>query len=273
MGGTGGAATGGGAGTSGGAGAGNASGPQPPSGWQTVWLDEFDGAGLPDGSKWQVLEWEPGHVNGEAQSYEKREENVRLEGGTLVIEARNDDFAGSAITSGRIMSLESWAPAVDGSASYRVETRAKLAGAKGAWPAFWLLGDEDGPYGGWPNCGEIDIIEYAAGSHYFQSAIHDQHAVNHFQQVFTPANPETEWHTYAAELYADEIVFFVDAASATFPRPEPWSAANWPFQSQDGNTFSIVVNLAMGGGFGGEIDHAALPTRFVLDYVAVYRKD
>ena len=67
--------------------------------------------------------------------------------------------------------------------------------------------------------------------------------------------------------------FHFSPEQATFQRPEPWSQVNWPFQAKDGNSFHIVINLALGGGFGGEVDTGALPTRFVLDYVAVYEKD
>ena len=41
----------------------------------------------------------------------------------------------------------------------RIEARIKLPLGKGLWPAFWMLG-ADSDLVSWPQCGEIDIMEY-----------------------------------------------------------------------------------------------------------------
>lgn len=39
-----------------------------------------------------------------------------------------------------------------------VEARIKVPFGQGIWPAFWMLGENFGEVG-WPECGEIDIME------------------------------------------------------------------------------------------------------------------
>src|SRR3954469_23924710 len=83
--------------------------PAPPPGWKLVWSDEFEKGAAPDPNSWR---YESGYLrNHEAQYYTKdRRENVRIEDGNLVIEARKERIpvAGkpdqfTTITSGSIV--------------------------------------------------------------------------------------------------------------------------------------------------------------------------
>jgi endoglucanase len=238
-----------------------------------VWRDEFDGSGLPDGTLWNINQWEPGRVNEEKQKYTDRVENLYCKGGSLFIEARNDEWKGYKITSGRIESRNRWAPPQDGSRSYRVEVRAKLAGGGGSWPAFWMLGNQQGPYGGWPSCGEIDIFEYVGNSRHFQCAVHDKSAINHTLCLYHPSDPEKQWHIYALNFYADRLEFYVDENKFhTFERPSDSNNRNWPYHSDDGNGFNIILNVAVGGTMGGDVDDADFPMVMEIDYVRVYER-
>ncbi|MBN2802613.1 MAG: carbohydrate-binding protein [Deltaproteobacteria bacterium] len=237
--------------------------------WQLIWSDEFNGTGLPDQTKWEIKQWAPGTVNNEVQSYTSSTNNLNQNGGILDITALNNN----GVTSGRIESKVAWAPAQDNSVSYRIETKSLMTGGGGAWPAFWLLGDEQGPYGGWPGCGELDIFEYVGNTGYFQCAAHDDYAINHTMQSYNPTNPETEWHVYGANLYGDRVEFFVDDyIFHTFYRPATWSQTNWPYTGKDGNTFHIILNLAIGGMMGGDVDYNDFPMVQKFDYVRVYQK-
>ena len=137
--------------------------------WQLLWRDEFSGRAL-DGSRWEAMQGDgtaytlpPGWGNGELQVYTERRENVRVEKGALVIEARRDatgEHAGQ-VTSARLRTAGRFSVAPSPAwPVVRVEARIKLPKGAGLWPALWLL-PEEWAYGRWPLSGEIDVMEAA----------------------------------------------------------------------------------------------------------------
>src|SRR3954464_5759008 len=110
--------------------------------WSLVFDEEFDYAGAPDPTKWTP---ELGYVrNEEAQYYTARPQNLRVENGMLVIEARKEPYQGFSYTSASIRTFDNQQFLYG-----RVEVRAKLPGGLGTWPAIWLLG-ADINLVGWP---------------------------------------------------------------------------------------------------------------------------
>ena len=105
----------------------------------------------PDAGRW---DYEVGLIrNNERQYYTRdRPENARVENGLLVIEARREAFQGADYTSASLTSRASWTYG-------RIEVRAKLPKGRGTWPAIWMLGTNIRQVG-WPECGEIDIMEH-----------------------------------------------------------------------------------------------------------------
>ncbi|MBT8400001.1 MAG: glycoside hydrolase family 16 protein, partial [Rhodothermia bacterium] len=134
---------------------------------EPVWADEFDAPGSPDPSRWSFDIGDGcdtaagcGWGNEEAQYYTDRSENARVEGGSLVTEARKEDFGGQGYTSARLKTegIADWTYG-------RFEARMKLPGGRGTWSAFWLLhSTESYSDGGWPDNGEIDIMEHVGSS-------------------------------------------------------------------------------------------------------------
>ena len=126
---------------------------------ELVWADEFDIDGSPDTSRWafDLGDGCPdncGWGNNELQYYTKDPQNVVVRDGNLVIEARMDSLGGKPFTSTKIVSRGK------GDWLYgRLEIKAKLPRGKGTWPAIWMLPTEL-KYGGWPDSGEIDIMEH-----------------------------------------------------------------------------------------------------------------
>lgn len=131
-----------------------------PAAWRLVWSDEFEG---PNGSpvnsrKWSFDVGGNGWGNNELETYTSRPANSDLEGGTLVIKALKETFTGSdgisrSYTSARLLTKNKFTQAYG-----RFEARIKIPYGQGIWPAFWMLGDNIST-AGWPNCGEIDIME------------------------------------------------------------------------------------------------------------------
>ncbi|MEI9864740.1 MAG: glycoside hydrolase family 16 protein [Limisphaerales bacterium] len=127
--------------------------------WQLVWSDEFN---LPDGSYPDPANWGydvGGGGWGNNQLEYDTTNNAQIQGGQLVIEARQESYGGKKYTSARMLTKGKW------SWTYgRIEARIKIPRGQGIWPAFWTLGENIDPLG-WPKCGEIDIMENIGKTH------------------------------------------------------------------------------------------------------------
>merc|ERR1719453_191090 len=136
---------------------------EPPEYTDPVWADEFEderGDGSLNESRWVLTYSGSGNGNNERQFYTERLDNLRIEGGLLKITGKREDFDGKGYTSGKITTRgkASWGPGT------RIEVRAKLPLGVGTWPAIWMM-PEKSSYGGWPDSGEIDIMEAVGRSH------------------------------------------------------------------------------------------------------------
>jgi beta-glucanase (GH16 family) len=242
-----------------------------PVGWKLVWSDEFDHPGLPDPTKWSYDVGGHGWGNHELEFYtDARKENARVEGGRLIIEARREAWHGSAYTSARLVTRGKG----DWHAG-RFEILAKLPLGRGTWPAIWMLptvwnlGD-----GGWPDNGEIDIMEhvgYAPGVIHASTHSQKNQWRHNNQRTATVQVPDagTAFHTYAMEWDAEEIRIYVDDHHYFTSRKDGGDWTSWPFTRD----FHLVLNLAVGGDWGGEkgVDDPAFPQRIEVEYVRVYQ--
>ena len=237
-----------------------------------VWSDEFDYSGLPDSTKWaydtEGNAW--GWGNDEAQYYTKqRKENAWVNNGLLYITARHESYEGHDFTSARLVTRN------NGDWLYgRVEVRAKLPAGRGTWPAIWML-STDWEYGGWPESGEIDIMEnvgYNPDSVF--SAVHTA-TYNHNIGTQKAAGIELddcdeEFHVYAMEWNKDEINTYVDDNHVFTFSNEGTGYKEWPFDKR----FHLLLNIAVGGTWGGAqgIDTAIFPQSLEIDWVRIYGK-
>jgi beta-glucanase (GH16 family) len=237
------------------------------TGWSLVFADEFDSGGGPDSSKWG---YESGYIrNNEKQYYTSRAENVRAEGGNLLIEGRKEAYQGFGYTSASINTRGRFEFLYG-----RVEVRAKLPAGVGAWPAVWMLGANIAQ-AGWPACGEIDIMENVGFDPLrIHGSVHTA-AYNHTigtqkTESVTIANPADDFHVYAMEWFFDHIDVFVDGQKYFTFRNEGTGARVWPFDKPQ----YLLVNLAIGGSWGGQkgIDDSRLPYRYLVDYVRIYQQ-
>lgn len=149
--------------------------------------------------------------------------------------------------------------------------RAKLPVGTGVWPAFWMLGSNIGEVK-WPLCGEIDIMEYAGKEPgIIHTSLHTQ--ASHGRTINTRETKffgiEEGFHTYTAEWTADAIRFFIDEQLVYTFSPENKTEEVWPYNQ----SFYLLLNLAIGGGFGGPIvDNTIFPQEYIIDYVRVYQR-
>lgn len=239
----------------------------PERNFELVWSDEFQGnAGTsPDASKWNYNLGAGGWGNNELQNYTNSTNNVALDGqGNLVITAIKN---GNTYTSARITTKNLFSHAYG-----KIEARIKTPYGKGIWPAFWMLGDNIDSVG-WPNCGEIDIMELKGnqpntifgslhGPGYFGGA-----AVSK-SYTMKDARFDQDFHIFSVEWKENQIDFFVDGY--LYHRV---LAKNIPGEWAFNHPFFLILNVAVGGNFvGSPIDSTTFPQKMYVDYVRVYRQ-
>ena len=237
--------------------------------WEVVWADEFDGTSI-DTSKWlfDIGDW--GWGNNELQYYTNNNgNNARVEDGKLIIEAtKNQD--GKTWKSARLTTR--------GKTTFlygKIEFSAKVPKGKGTWAAGWTLGDSYVDELSWPYCGEIDILETVGYEMKGNDGI--AHATvhtpayyfkinNQISSVKDVPNVTTEFHTYAVEWTPTEVRGYVDGEHY-YTYDKNANELEWPFDKPQ----NIILNLAMGGGWGGAMgmDESLTSQEFVIDYVRV----
>ena len=153
----------------------------------------------------------------------------------------------------------------------RVEATIKAPIGNGTWPAFWMLGT-DLTTVGWPECGEIDILEMRGRDPH--TLISTVHGPGYFvdkgstTEINTP-NLTEDFHTYSIDWMPDEIVWRFDGEPFHRVTPETVAPNRWAFN----HPFYIILNLAMGGGFTGEIDPALNQAEMAVQSIRVYSID
>ncbi|MEB2786481.1 glycoside hydrolase family 16 protein [Algoriphagus persicinus] len=235
-----------------------------------VWFDEFSQEGLPDPDKWTYDVGDHGWGNDELEYYSQNDlKNTRIENGLLIIEAHADTSHPKGYTSARILTR--------GKAAWQygyIEVKAKLPQGRGTWPAIWML-PEKNLYGGWPKNGEIDVMEHVG---YDPGKVHGTvhtEAFNHgigTQKGGFLLVPEfhTEFHLYAIAWTAEKIDFLIDGDTYFTFQNTGNDYKEWPFDQP----FHLILNIAVGGGWGGQQGIATdiWPQRMEVDYVRVYDK-
>jgi hypothetical protein len=247
-----------------------AAGTQPPPGAppgfpRLVWSDEFNGSSI-DTSSWNFQTGNGGFGNNELQNYTNRSVNARIVNGSLVIEARLENFGGSQYTSARMntaghhtFGINTW-----------VEARIKAPQGQGIWPAFWMLGANINTVP-WPGCGEIDIMEMQ-GQNPFRNfgTMHWADANgNHASfggQFDSSSNLASGFHTYAISRTSSTIRWYVDGAQYFEGNIANGINSTQEFQNQ----FYILLNVAVGGNFVGGVDNNVLPQQMQIDWVRVW---
>ncbi|MFB7788260.1 ricin-type beta-trefoil lectin domain protein [Streptomyces vinaceus] len=241
--------------------------------------DEFDGpAGAAvDSAKWQT-ETGDNVNNHERQYYTAGNRNAALDGqGHLVITARRENpanytcwYGRCEYTSARLNTAGRFTQAYG-----HVEARLKVPRGQGMWPAFWMLGNDIGQVG-WPNSGEIDIMENVG---FEPSTIHGTlHGPGYSGsggigatytlpggQAFADA-----FHTFAVDWAPDSISWSVDGTVYQRRTPADLGGRTWAFNKP----FFLILNLAVGGYWPGDPDGStAFPQQLVVDHVRVTTSD
>jgi beta-glucanase (GH16 family) len=270
--------------------------------------DEFDVEGAPNSDIWsfETGTGTDGWGNKELQYYTDRPENVTVQNGLLVITALKEEYTGASYTSARLITQGKFKQAYG-----RFEARIKVPGGSGLWPAFWLLG-ENFDVDGWPQCGEIDIMEYrrqeptkVSGSIHGPGYSGETDPQGQVTKSYDLGNNRydagfhvfgIEWGPEYINYYIDDVLYnqitpsdievtpadvvytlndAVEAVEATEESPavEAVEATDVTGDWVFNKPFYIIINLAVGGNFPGNPDDGeTFPQNMLVDYVRVYNQ-
>ncbi len=231
-----------------------------------VWNDEFDGNALSADWTYDIGTGSNGWGNNESQYY--RQENAEVTDGLLIITAKEELFGGRNYTSSRVKTqgLKSFMHG-------RIDIRAAMPYGKGIWPALWMLGDNITSVG-WPDCGEIDIMEMVGGPGNNDNTVH---GTVHWDNNGTYASygdsytlPEgilaEEFRVYSITWDQNAIRWFID--DIQYNVIDVSGAALSEFHQN----FFFIFNVAVGGNWPGSPDATTVfPQRMAVDYVRVFQ--
>lgn len=253
------------------------------TGYELVWNDEFNYEGEPSTLKWHhqyIPIFGGGWANNERQHYTERLDNSYVSDGTLKIVAKREDYTyeGSrkTFTSARLNSKFNMLYG-------RIDVRAKLPQSEGTWPAIWTLGTNIGERGnyygttdgdvGWPNCGEIDIMEQNGSNkdqllgtfHWANqgSGEYASYGLTKTIENLNISNVTDNFHLYSMIWTPNLIKLLVDDTLLV----QLGIGTNAPFD----NPHYLLLNIAMGGTLGGTIPNSFSEDSMEIDYVRFYQ--
>ena len=266
---------------------------------EPVWRDEFDGNSL-DGTKWTALNGGWGDEGQQVRNcYTRSDENINVSGGSLNLIGLYKPGATCTGGNTKTGNFTSGFVQTKNKAYFKygyIEARIKMPKNKSTWPGFWMS-PNNSPYGpGWPDWGEIDIVETKGSNHQFAAS--DAHwrdkntptgqtgSHRNRQGVIPPSkfgtgNDTTEWHTYGVKWTEGKLEYFIDGewhhTITEFKNSNSTGSPNGPFDQN----FFLRLNLAIGGNYidspwddpinsVGAANGEGFPATMSVDYVRVY---
>jgi beta-glucanase (GH16 family) len=227
--------------------------------YKLLWSDEFNGTSV-DNTKWTMETGNLG-VNQEEEYYQAS--NATVNGGNLVISAKQENVGGFFYTSARMNTANKF------SVTYgKIEARIKLPVGTGLWPAFWMLGTDINTGTAWPGCGEIDIMEHIDTDSLIYGTIHWSNNGSQADYGLNLASAPSEYHIYSVVWDANAITWYVDNTVYCTANIANGINGTTSFHKP----FFIILNLAVGGSWPGlTVDSNKLPANMYVDYVRVYQ--
>ena len=231
--------------------------------WKLVWSDEFNGNKI-NPRYWSKIErGTPDWKN----TMSKDPSLFSVKNGKLILRGkvnRNTKKDPSPFITGGI--------STQGKVSFcygKIEIRAKLDCAQGAWPALWMLPEK----GSWPDAGEIDIMEHLNFDDFAYQTVHSRYT--HSPKGGYPPKGTTgkikrdDYNVYCVEWHPTKLVFRINGKETlTYPRvPAEVPAGQWPFDKP----FYLLVDMQLGGSWVGKVNPSQLPVEMHVDWVRLYQ--
>lgn len=251
--------------------------------WELVWEENFDGTQL-DTTVWSrtyrgTADWQ--------NTQSLREDLLEVHDGMLVLWGivNPNPVSPEALVDGQITIENDTAQYLTAGvasmnkhafpAEGRIEVRARLQGARGAWPAIWLMPFER--VDEWPHGGEIDMMERLNFDSIAYQTIHTHYTYDlkkdsippHYATI--PINVD-DFNIYAVEFHKDSVVLSTNGQrSFAYPRlddKEAEAEGQFPFI----RPWFMLIDMQLGGKWVGEVDPKDLPIKMEIDWVRHYIK-
>ncbi len=150
----------------------------------------------------------------------------------------------------------------------RIEIRAKTSSAQGAWPALWMMPEDQSA--GWPGCGEIDIFEHLNYDGFVYQTLHSNYTYNVSKESplshITYSVNTSDYNTYGVVLSPDTTKLMVNG-NVTMAYPNTGATDQYPY----GKDFYLILDMQLGGSWVGSVTGADLPVEMYLDWVKFYK--
>lgn len=245
--------------------------------WQNIWVANFNG---PAGSKVTNADWTYTLGNGgfgdrEVETLSNSPENAHLNGqGALEI---TPILQNGKWTSARLNSKRSFLFAPGG--EYSVSASIQLpnpSNGLGYWPAFWMLAP-----GTKLHTGEIDVMEDTNGYAKHSATFHCGYDRTNSHQcesgigsglVSCPAC-NTSYNTFSVIVNrlnpgAEQMQWYLDGRQIFAVSESSVGAAYW--NAALSQPFTIILEVAMGGGYPTDVCHCTTPTGQTTSGASMY---
>lgn len=234
--------------------------------WKLVWSDDFNGAKL-DSTKWSCLQvgnadWCK-HMSSDPRCFAMNDGKLYLKG---IVNPDTTKDPRPFLTGG-IYSKGKFAFQYG-----KIEIRAKLECARGAWPAMWMLAEQN-KYGSYPKNGEIDIMEHLNSDNIVYQTTHSYYTLD-LKQKDNPPHSGTaklnisDYNVFGLKWYPDKLVFTLNGIDTfTYPRVSGVDPSQWPYDQP----FYVMIDQQLGGAWVGQVTPEDLPVCMIVDWVKVYQ--
>ena len=232
--------------------------------WRLSWEENFDSPQI-DTSVWSTISrgtaaWRDTQSS-DARCYDWRDGKLVLRG--IVNDDRTVDTA-AYLTGGL------WTKGKKAFHRGRIEIRARLQAARGAWPALWLMPYEEERYH-WPEGGEIDIMERLNLDSVVYQTVHSHYTYtlgiqDPVSSSTAPIRPD-DFNVYGVDMWPDSIVFHVNGVrNYAYPRIETDKPGQFPFDIPQ----YLIVDMQLRGPWVGPVDPEDLPVEMEIDWIRYY---
>ena len=235
------------------------------SDWTLVWEENFDRDGVIDKAVWSKIPRGRSDWNRHMSDYEALYE---VSNGNLILRGMvNPGLPGDTMPflTGGIYSKDK-----KGFYQGKIEIKAKLGNARGAWPAFWMLPFDNIRY---PDGGEIVIMERLNSEAIAYQTVHSHYTINLNQKQ--PSNSTTspirkdQYNVYSVELYPDSLVYSINGKRTfSYPRIKTDLEGQFPFD----RSYFLLLDMQLGGSWVGKVNPDDLPVEMYIDWVRFYKR-